>query len=136
MSTAQDYIKDGSFELALRHLKAARSVAPDNQTVRLAIAKAEGVIRERIESAGVVLTAVPRLTAKATDLESVRISPQEAFIMSRLDGVYDLQTILKISPMPQLEAQVVFWKLLQAGYIELAGDTGPNSANEPGGPPP
>jgi hypothetical protein len=122
MSTAQSYIEDGDFELGLRHLKAARSVAPDNQTVRLAVDKAEGVIRDRIESAGVVLTAVPQLTAEATDIAAIRISPQEAFILSRVDGVYDLQTILKISPMPQLESQVVFWKLLQAGYIELASE--------------
>ena len=121
MSTAQGYIEDERFELAMRHLKAARSVAPDNQTVRLAADRAEGVIRERIEAAGVVLTAVPRLTAEATDIDSINISPQEAFILSRLDGVYDLQTILKISPMPQLESQVVFWKLLQAGHIELSG---------------
>jgi hypothetical protein len=131
MSTAQGYIESGNFELALRHLKAARSVAPDNQTVRLAVDRAEGVIRERIETAGVVLSAVPRLTAEATDIDGIKISPQEAFILSRLDGVYDLQTILKISPMPQLESQVVFWKLLQAGYIELAGDATDDEPAEP-----
>jgi hypothetical protein len=119
MAAAQGYLEEGDFELALRHLKAARSVAPDNQTVRLAVDRAEGVIRERIEAAGVVLSAVPRLTARATDIDAIDISPQEAFILSRLDGVYDLQTLTKISPMPQLESQVVFWKLLQAGYIEL-----------------
>jgi hypothetical protein len=122
MSTAQRYIEKGNFDLALRHLQAARSVAPDNQMVRLAVDRAEGVIRERIETAGVVLTAVPSLTAAATDIDSVNISPQEGFILSRVDGTYDLQTILKISPMPQLESQVVFWKLLQAGYVELVGE--------------
>ena len=123
MSAAKSYIEEGELELALRHLKAARSVAPDNQTVRLSVEKAESVIRERVESAGVVLSAVPRLTAAATDIDSIRISPQQAFILSRLDGVYDLQTILKISPMPQIESQVVVWKLLEAGYIELTTGT-------------
>ncbi len=131
MSAAQSYIEDGDFELALRHLKAARSVAPDNQTVRLAVDKAEGVIRDRIESAGVVLTAVPRLTAEASDIDGIHMSPQQAFILSRLDGVYDLQTILKISPMPQLESQVVFWKLLEAGYIELVGGAEEDEPIEP-----
>lgn len=121
MATAQGYIEEGELELALRHLKAARSVAPDNQSVRLAVDRAEGVIRDRIEAAGVVLGAVPKPTPAATDIDAIHISPQEAFILSRLDGVYDLQTILKISPMPQLESQVVFWKLLRAGYIELVG---------------
>ncbi len=119
MATAQRYIEDGELELALRHLKAARSVAPDNQTVRLAVDRAEGIIRERIEAAGVVLGSVPRLTEKATDIDSVDIGPQEAFILSRLNGLYDLQTLLKISPMRPLESQVVFWKLLRTGYIEL-----------------
>lgn len=137
MATAQGYIDQGRFELALRHLKAARSVAPDNQTVRLAVDRAEGVIRERIEAAGVVLEAVPRLTAEATNIDAIQVTPQEAFILSRLDGVYDLQTILKISPMPPLESQVVFWKLLQAGYIELAGGpAGDQLAAPPGAEPP
>ena len=134
MSTAQGYIEKGRFELALRHLKAARSVAPDNQTVRLAIERAEGVIRERIEAAGVVLDAVPCLTADAANIDGIDITPQEAFILSRLTGGYDLQTILKISPMPQLESQVVFWKLLQAGYIELAGPGGGGAPKAPEAP--
>ena len=41
--------------------------------------------------------------------------------------------------MPQLESQVVFWKLLQAGYIELIADGGDEPDTEAiplGGPEP
>ena len=40
-------------------------------------------------------------------------------MLSRIDGSYDIESILKISPMPPLEAQLVFRKLLHAGHIEL-----------------
>ena len=40
-------------------------------------------------------------------------------MLTRINGSYDIQSILKISPMPPLEAQIVFWKLLRAGHITL-----------------
>ncbi len=120
LRSALEYIDLEQFDLALRHLQAARSLAPDNQKIRIAVDSSESVIREKIERAGVVLTAVPTLTAAVDDIASLDITPQEGFILSRVNGSYDLQTILKISPMPQLVAQVVFWKLLEAGYIELS----------------
>ncbi len=119
LRTAQGHLEENRFDLALRHLKAARSLAPDNARVRIAVERLESAIRERIEAAGVILSAVPQQTEKAADPANLEISPQEGFILSRVNGSYDLQTILKISPMPQLEAQVVLWRLLQAGYLEL-----------------
>ena len=53
------------------------------------------------------------------EIKSLRLSPEEGFVLSRIDGNYDIESILKISPMPPLEAQLVFRKLLHAGHIEL-----------------
>jgi hypothetical protein len=40
-------------------------------------------------------------------------------MLSRVNGSYDLGSIVKISPMPQLDALLVFWRLLKAGHITL-----------------
>ena len=40
-------------------------------------------------------------------------------MLTRINGSYDIQSILKITPMPQLDALLVFWKLSGAGYIRL-----------------
>ncbi|MCP4248738.1 MAG: hypothetical protein GY778_16970, partial [bacterium] len=40
-------------------------------------------------------------------------------LLTRINGSYDIQTILKISPMPPLDAMLVFRGLLAAGHIRL-----------------
>jgi hypothetical protein len=62
---------------------------------------------------------VPQITVSHEEIKSLRLSPEEGFVLSRIDGNYDIESILKISPMPPLEAQLVFRKLLHAGHIEL-----------------
>ena len=62
---------------------------------------------------------MPLLCSNPEELGTLDISPQEGFVLTRINGSYDIQTILKITPVPPLEAQVVFWKLLEGGHIEL-----------------
>ena len=40
-------------------------------------------------------------------------------MLSRIDGSYDIDSILKISPMPPLDARLVFRELLKEGHIRL-----------------
>ena len=108
-----------SFEAALRHLRAARSLEPDNRKILSAFDKGTEEIRRQVEADGVVPGAVPSLDPTVEEISALEITPQEGFILSRINGRYDVQTILKISPMPALDAQVVLWKLLQAGHIQL-----------------
>ncbi len=119
LGAAEKHIGGTKLETALRYLQAARSLGPDNRPVQDRVADLERKIRDRIEQGGIVLKAVPRLRRALEELTSLGISPQEGFLLSRINGSYDIETILKISPMPRLEAQAAFWKLLQAGHIEL-----------------
>ncbi len=116
---AQTYLQGGDFERAARHFRAARSLDPDSKKVQTTAQKAEDRIRQELESQGVLLSAVPTLSRRMEELTTVPISPQEGFMLSRINGQYDIASILKISPMPPLEAQIVFWKLLKAGHIAL-----------------
>ena len=53
------------------------------------------------------------------ELTELDITPQEGFILTRVNGSYDVQTILQISPMPQLDGLLTFWRLAQAGHVKL-----------------
>ena len=53
------------------------------------------------------------------DLTLAKLSPQEGFMLTRINGMYDIQSILKITPMPQLDAMMLFWKMASAGYVRL-----------------
>ncbi|MEE2775669.1 MAG: DUF4388 domain-containing protein [Acidobacteriota bacterium] len=112
----------GEFSRALRHLRAARSLDPNGEQTERSIADAEEEMRTAMRDEGVSLKAVPRVSITPEDVAGLRLSPEEGFVLSRIDGTYDIESILKISPMPRLEAQLVFRKLLKAGHIHLSQD--------------
>ena len=116
---AHGYLAERRYDLALRHLRAARSLEPNNQKVLQTVEELGQRIEEEIEAEGVAATSIPQLTSPLEELDSTGISPQAGFILTRINGTYDIQTILKISPMPPLDAKVVFWSLQSAGHIRL-----------------
>lgn len=120
LEAGKKYLQDQDFDLALRHLRAARSLEPDNPDIQDALTHGEKTIREAIESAGVTLSAVPSLAVSFDQLTNAKLSPQEGFMLTRINGSYDIQSILKITPMPQLDTLLVFWKLKKGSYIKLA----------------
>ncbi|MEA2694159.1 MAG: hypothetical protein QOJ16_3546 [Acidobacteriota bacterium] len=119
LKSSQGYMQQRNYEQALRHLRAAKSLEPENKEVQEAMQKGEKTMREELERAGVTLTSVPKLAITMDQLTTVKISPQEGFMLTRINGSYDIQSIVKITPMPQLDALLVFWKLHQAGHIRL-----------------
>lgn len=121
LEAARLYLEQTSYETALRHLRAARSLEPDNRDVLDALTSGEKQIREQIERDGVKLTSIPQLATSMDQLTSAKISPQEGFMLTRINGTYDIHSIIKITPMPQLDALMVFWKLAKAGHIRLTG---------------
>ncbi len=124
LAAAQSYLDEREFELALRHLRAARSLEPEKRETEVALREGEKKVREAVELAGVSLTSVPKLARKMEELQTLKISPQEGFMLTRITGGYDIQAIVKITPMSQLDALVVFWKLANAGHITLSAGKG------------
>jgi len=116
---AQTYLQGGDLERAARHFHAARTLDPESKKVQATAQKAEEKIRQELEAQGVLLTSIPVLSRRMEELTTLPISPQEGFMLSRINAQYDIASILKISPMPPLEAQIVFWKLLKAGHLTL-----------------
>lgn len=119
VEAGKKYLEAGEFEPALRHLRAGRSLEPDDPDIQEALTHAEKVVRVEIEKAGVTLASVPQLAVSFDQLTNSKLSPQEGFMLTRINGSYDIQSILKITPMPQLDALLVFWKLSRGGFIKM-----------------
>ncbi len=62
-------------------------------------------------------TAIPSLTRPMDELMSWSFTPNEAFILSRINGLWDVRCIAKISPFPEGEVLRVFEKLHDGGLI-------------------
>ena len=114
------HLKGHEYEPALRHLRAARNLDPDNQSVQVAVEQGERSIRQQLQKEGVVQEAVPQLALPFEDIARMRVSPKAGFLLTRVNGSYDIAAILKISPMPPLEALLVFRDLVKSGIVKLA----------------
>ncbi|HVS02235.1 MAG TPA: DUF4388 domain-containing protein [Thermoanaerobaculia bacterium] len=119
LDKGRQLLKLRHYSSGLRHLHAARSLDPQSAVIRQEVERAEAAIRRMLQDDGIVPTAVPRLTRPLEELAQLAVAPHAGFILSRIDGRYDVGSILKISPLPQLESLLAFWELLHAGHVSL-----------------
>jgi hypothetical protein len=62
---------------------------------------------------------VPVLKMDLANLTQEDFDPLEGFVLSRVNGQWDVQSILKLCPMKEEEALMIFARLLERGVIEL-----------------
>jgi hypothetical protein len=52
-------------------------------------------------------------------LTKENFDPQEGFVLSRLNGQWDVRSILKLCPMAEEDALLIFARLLERKVIDL-----------------
>jgi len=119
LAQARTHLDGKRYEQAMRRFRAARSLEPDDPDLVKAVKVGETEIRAYLEIDGVDSAGVPVLVTPLHELGSMSLSSEEGFVLSRISGDNDVASILKISPLTELDALLVFWKLLKAGHIEL-----------------
>ncbi|HEU0093941.1 MAG TPA: hypothetical protein VFS78_17645, partial [Vicinamibacteria bacterium] len=67
----------------------------------------------------VPLDKVPRLTMVMASLTRQNFDPQEGFVLSRVNGMWDVGSILKLCPMNESDVLLIFARLLERKVIEL-----------------
>jgi tetratricopeptide (TPR) repeat protein len=68
---------------------------------------------------GVHLDQVPVLLLDFKQLTMHDLDAQEGFVVSRVNGQWDVRSILKLCPMTEDDALMIFARLLERGVIEL-----------------
>ncbi len=119
LDAARPHLEAKQFEDALRHLRAARALDPYDREVKQAVEEAEAQVRAALEAAGVRPHAVPKLAKSLEELTASQLSRNEGFVLSRINGSYDIASITKISSLPELDALLAFWRLHRAGHLTL-----------------
>jgi hypothetical protein len=119
LDRARELVVSGELDLAARHLRAAASLEPHDHLLRQTVRAVEQDIRDRLDETGLTDDAVPALERSLDTLANAGLSPEEGFVLSRVNGQADLASIVKISPLPELEARLVFWKLVGAEIVSL-----------------
>jgi hypothetical protein len=116
---AQQAIRGGDFEKAQRLLRAAQGLDPNNARVRTAIKGAETLIINELRQAGVSDAKVPQVSKSLDEITGMNFSPNEGFLLSRINGTWDIGSLVKISPIREPDALLIFYKLWKDGIITL-----------------
>jgi len=119
LAAAQPLLDSQDFEEGLRYLRAAGELKPYDRGIKESVEKAQDKVRDALSAAGVKPSAVPSLTTGLEELTNSQLSRNEGFVLSRINGSYDIKSIMKISSLPELDALLAFWRLSKAGHVKL-----------------
>jgi hypothetical protein len=119
LTGAQNALRSRDYEKTQRLLRAAQNLDPNHPKVRTAIKGAETVILGELRNQGLMDSKVPRVAKSLDDITQMNFSPNEGFILSRINGTWDIGSLIKISPIRETDAMLIFHKLWRDGIIAL-----------------
>ncbi len=108
-------------QAAYRLFKAAHELEPADGRITEALREAEQAIKSALARDGVSGEKVPELAIPLQALTQRSFSPHEGFVLSRINAQWDVKSIMKISPMKELDVLMIFQKLLKDGVIRWKG---------------
>jgi tetratricopeptide (TPR) repeat protein len=109
----------GQYTQASHAFEAALDIDPQNKYARLFLLKIERLSEQGEPAPQIPLEKVPVLKRSLQELSRMTLDPQEGFVLSRVNGEWDIRSILKICPMSEPEVLLIFQRLHKEGLIEL-----------------
>jgi hypothetical protein len=119
LTGAQNALRGRDFEKTQRLLRAAQNLDPNHAKIRSAIKGAETVILGELRNQGLMDSKVPKVAKPLEEITQMNFSPNEGFILSRINGTWDIGSLIKISPIRETDAMLIFYKLWRDGIIAL-----------------
>ncbi|MGH9319927.1 MAG: DUF4388 domain-containing protein [Vicinamibacteria bacterium] len=127
VTALRDKLKDGvglynsgQYEKALGAFDEALTLDPQNKYARLFLLKIRRILEDLENVADIPLEGVPRLRLTLVELAQLDLDPQEGFVLSRVNGEWDIASITKICPMGEQEVLIIFKRMLDQGLIEFS----------------
>jgi hypothetical protein len=107
-------------EAALLIIQKALQQQPNNPEAQSLLPQAEEKYVKRVyESGGLSPKSVLRFLISPTEMTTQQIDPQEGFVLSRINGTWDVQAILSVCPFREADCLRMIKKLMDRGLIGL-----------------
>jgi hypothetical protein len=113
-------------ETAWRLFKAATELDPNDVRPREALKEAEASLRSGLARDGIDPQKIPVLKITPEQSLKLNFNPNEAFVLSRINSAWDVKSILKISPIKEIEVLLIFKRFYAEGIIELKEKKAPH----------
>jgi hypothetical protein len=119
LAVAQQRLTERRYDASLRAFEEVLAIDRLNQHAKKGlIAVIEGRDRDRTLRT-VPLDKVPVMLMDMVTLTRQNFDPQEGFVLSRVNGEWDVRSILKLCPMAEEDALLIFARLLERKVIGL-----------------
>ena len=107
-------------ETALQIVQSALQQQPNNPEAQALLPVAEEkYVKHVYDAGGLTPRSVPRWKISPADLTNEQFDPQEGFVLSRINGSWDIQSILSICPFREADCLRMIKKLRERGVIEF-----------------
>ena len=105
-------------EAALQIVQTALQQQPNNPEAQALLPVAEEkYVKHVYTTSGLTPRSVPQLRISPAELTNLEIDPQEGFMLSRINGSWDIQSILSICPFREADCLRMIKKLRERGVI-------------------
>ena len=119
LALAYRRLRERRYESAIQAYEEVLSLDRLNQFAKKGLlAAAEAREREACLTT-VARDKIPKVAVDFATLTRQNLDPNEGFVLSRVNGQWDVQSILKLCPMGEDEALLIFARLLERKLIEL-----------------
>jgi hypothetical protein len=117
LKLARAEIKENNAENALAIIHSALEQEGKNAEAQRLREEAEKKFMAQIYAGGLSPRAMPRILVTTEQLEHERLGPQEGFVLSRINGESDVESILSVCPFREADSLRMIKKLLDGGII-------------------
>jgi hypothetical protein len=117
LKMARAELKENEAEKALAIIHSALEKEAKNTEAQRLREEAEKKLVAHIYGGGLSPHGVPRILISPNQLEHERLGPQEGFVLSRINGESDIESILSVCPFREADSLRMIKKLLDSGII-------------------
>lgn len=119
LAGAEMRLKEGRFDAAIEAYERVLALDGVNQAAKKGLIAVADSRRKAKVAETIPLDKIPVLRLGAMALAKEQFDPQEGFVLSRVNGQWDVRSILKLCPIPEDDALVIFTRLLDRQVIDL-----------------
>ena len=119
LNLARAELKEDNAENALAIIHSALEQEPKNTAAHRLREEAEKKFVAHVYANGLSPRAVARIIVAPEKLEHERLGPKEGFVLSRINGESDIESILSICPFREADSLRMIKKLLDSGIIGI-----------------
>jgi hypothetical protein len=117
LAAARIQLDQGDPESAVATIQNILEKQPKNSEARTLLSVAEDKLIKRLYTAPLLPNAVPRVLISEDGLVDQQLGPQEAFLLSRINGEWDVSSVLSICPFREVDSLRMIKTLLDRGII-------------------